>query len=177
MSDVVEEEVHWLWPPYLPSAKLCILEGAPGLGKSAILTSLAAAISRGGAMKGDGGNGYVQMEQGKVLFLSGEDDLGDTVKPRLRVAGADMNNVVFFDETERGVYIHNVAYLDAMLEQVKPQLFCIDPITCHLGSDVDMHRASETGEALRPLRALALKHGCCILITRHLARMERGYFS
>jgi len=34
MSDVEAEDIHWLWPGYVPLGKLSVLEGDPGSGKA-----------------------------------------------------------------------------------------------------------------------------------------------
>jgi hypothetical protein len=47
LGDVEPEGVRWLWPGRIPSGKLTILSGDPGLGKSFLTIDLAARVSRG----------------------------------------------------------------------------------------------------------------------------------
>ena len=53
LSDVVSQEVRWLWPGYVPLGKITVLEGDPDLGKSTLTLALAAAVSTGSGMPDD----------------------------------------------------------------------------------------------------------------------------
>ena len=44
LSDVEPERVAWLWPGRIPRGKLTVLDGDPGLGKSAVTLDLAARV-------------------------------------------------------------------------------------------------------------------------------------
>ena len=46
-ASVTPEPVQWLWEPYLALGTLCMLDGDPGVGKSLLITQLAANISKG----------------------------------------------------------------------------------------------------------------------------------
>lgn len=47
MSDIQVREVDWLWYPYIPFGKVTLLQGDPGDGKSKLMLSLAALLSKG----------------------------------------------------------------------------------------------------------------------------------
>src|SRR6266568_8092682 len=47
MDTVQAESVEWLWWPYIAVGNLCMLVGDPGVGKSLLMTQLAASLSRG----------------------------------------------------------------------------------------------------------------------------------
>src|SRR5215217_4281785 len=47
LSSVEPEEVSWLWPSWLALGKLALVDGDPGLGKSAMTLDLAARVSAG----------------------------------------------------------------------------------------------------------------------------------
>ena len=83
-TDVQERAPSWLWPGWLPLGKLAILDGDPGLGKSTLMFDLAARVSKDGIMP-DGSQGAT----GSVIIANAEDDLHDTIKPRLLAAGAN----------------------------------------------------------------------------------------
>ena len=40
-------EVKWLWYPYIPFGKVTLLQGDPGDGKSKLMLSIAALLSKG----------------------------------------------------------------------------------------------------------------------------------
>src|SRR5215469_399922 len=87
-SDVVPESVDWLWNGWLAAGKLHIIAGAPGSGKTTLAASFAATLTRGSSWP-DG----TRADKGSVVFWSDEDDNADTLNPRFRAAGADMDRV------------------------------------------------------------------------------------
>lgn len=162
MSDVEREEVDWLWRPYIPQRKLTMLQGVEGVGKSWLLAALAAAISRGSALPGTEAS-----EPGNVLLMSAEDGLGDTIRPRLEKAGADLTRVFALDEPlsldESGLMRLEVAIYD-----YKPLFVGIDPLFAYTGSRMDINRANECRSLSSALSAIAERHGCAIVMVRHL---------
>lgn len=49
-SEIEPKEVKWLWYPYIPFGKVTLLQGDPGDGKSKLMLSLAALLSKGEAL-------------------------------------------------------------------------------------------------------------------------------
>lgn len=93
MSDVDTMPVKWLWYKRIALGKLTVIAGNPGLGKSQITAYLAATVSTGGYWP----DGASPPPKAAALFLSAEDDAGDTIKPRLLAAGADVTNCYVID--------------------------------------------------------------------------------
>ena len=46
-SEIEPREVKWLWYPYIPFGKVTLLQGDPGDGKSKLMLSVAALLSKG----------------------------------------------------------------------------------------------------------------------------------
>lgn len=88
-ADVEPQPIRWLWPERIALGKLTVLAGDPGLGKSMVTLVLAAHVTRGTLWPID----RAECPQGTVLLISGEDDIADTIRPRLDVAGADVTHV------------------------------------------------------------------------------------
>ena len=84
ISDVEPEQVDWLWSGRIPKGKLTVVDGDPGLGKSAATVDLAARVSAGLDLP-DG----TPCEAAGVVISSAEDGLADTIRPRLDAAGGD----------------------------------------------------------------------------------------
>lgn len=176
MADVEPEEVHWLWEPYIPKGKITLLEGDPAAGKTFIALAITAAVSTGGPFP-DSENGRCigRRKPGNVIFMTAEDGLGDTLRPRLDSMKANVRNVYAItgtvDEKGEGVFsFDDLNLLDGMAASLNPELIVIDPLQAFLGAGVDMHRANETRPVLSRLAALAERRNCAILILRHLSK-------
>jgi RecA-family ATPase len=89
VSSVQAQPIKWLWLSRMALGKVTMVAGNPGLGKSQFTTYLAAQVSNGGNWPAREGS----CPHGSVLMLSAEDDIADTIRPRLEAAGADINCV------------------------------------------------------------------------------------
>lgn len=43
------------------------------------------------------------LEAGNVIYQGAEDNVGDTIRPRLEAAGADCSRVAFIDDTDKAL--------------------------------------------------------------------------
>lgn len=162
MSEVAEEEVKWLWYPYIPFGKLTILQGNPGEGKTYFAMELAAACTNRRPLPG-----MEVMEPFNIIYQTAEDGLGDTVKPRLLEAGADLDRVLVINDAELPLTLSDDRIERAIIEN-QAKLLVIDPIQAFMGANVDMNRANEVRPVLRKLGYAAQKTGCAILLIGHL---------
>ena len=162
MSDVELTPVEWLWKPYLPFGKLSVLQGNPGEGKTYFAMHLAAACTNGKLLPN-----MERMEPFNVIYQTAEDGLGDTVKPRLIEAGADLDRVLVIDDSEMQLTLSDERIEKAIIEN-NARLVIIDPIQAYLGADVDMNRANEVRPIFMRLGQVAQRTGCAILLIGHL---------
>ena len=72
------------------------MQGNPGEGKTTFALRLAAACTTGGTLPG-----MKPLLPFHVIYQTAEDGLGDTVKPRLIEAEADLDRVLVIDEAKR----------------------------------------------------------------------------
>ena len=164
LADVEREEVEWVWDPYVPLGKVTLCEGDPGIGKSWLTLNMAKCIAQG-----DGLPGMKKRKPQRVLLLTAEDGLGDTVGPRLDAMDADcdyifaLNSSLVFNEV-------GIRELEAAIRHVRPRVVIVDPFVAYLGAEVDMHRANETRAVLRRLQEVATGHRCAIVLVRHLTK-------
>lgn len=179
VADVEPENVDWLWRPYIPIGKLTLLDGDPGVGKSWLTLQLAAAISRGWPLPGQDGVPTGARKPANVVLLAAEDGAGDTIRPRLERAGANLEQVLLLtgsrEEPGQPVFLaSHLDVLDAACQQVRPALIIVDPLQAFLGAEVDLHRANETRPILAALARLAERHRCAVLLVRHLSKSPEG---
>jgi putative DNA primase/helicase len=172
LDDVVATEVSWLWQDRVPLKKVTLFAGEAKLGKSYLTMDLAARVSVGAPVPCGGGE---CMPMGSVIILSAEDDLDDTIKPRLIAAGADCSKIhslatIRLSNGKLGPF--NLGYVPHLEVAVRrfpdTKLVIIDPVTHYLGSKVDDHKATHLREALDPLKQLASRLGVAIVIVTHL---------
>ena len=192
LSEVVQQEVSWVWPGMLPAGKLTIPCGDPGLGKSFLTLALAARVSTGAAMPlpdGDkepstpgemaaGGTPAPLPEgPGDVVLLSAEDDAADTLKPRLLAMGGDPARVHVLEglRDPRGApaeYVlgQHTDSLDALLASLpRPRLMVIDPVSAYVGA-ADSYNNAHVRAMLKPVSDLAAAHGVAVLLVTHLRK-------
>ncbi len=168
ISDVQREEVSWLWQNRIPRGKLTLFDGDPGVGKSWLTLAVATSVTHGWSLPGD-----IARKPGKVILMTAEDGLGDTVRPRLEDLGANLELVValkgLIDEKgqERSLTLADLDILEAAIGEHNPDLVIIDPLVAYVGK-ADTHKAGEVRGILAPLAALAEKHGCAVVGVRHL---------
>ena len=152
MSEVVAEPIRWLWEGRIPLGKVTLLEGEPGVGKSTLSLELAARVSRGGPMPSEK---VAEYGPGNVVLFSDDDDLADTIRPRLEAADADLSRI----------YAINREVSEADLAPLKPRLLILDPISSYICSSCERdpvavmrklgHLAHESGAAILALQSVS----------------------
>ena len=162
MSEVQEMAVEWLWEPYLPFGKLTILQGNPGEGKTYFAMQLAAACTNRRPLPN-----MEPLKPFNVIYQTAEDGLGDTVKPRLLEAGADLDRVMVIDDGDKQL-TRSAKRLERAIREHHARLLIIDPVQAFLGADVDMNRANEVRPIFRRLGEIAQETGCAIILIGHL---------
>jgi len=181
LSTVQPMPVNWLWPGRIAIGKLTLLAGDPGLGKSFITLDFAGRVSCGAGWPDAP---ELRSEPAGVVLLSAEDDLADTIRPRLDAAGAKADRIAAlhavrrYDETgaERAGTFNladDLQALELAIGQVPNcRLVILDPISAYLGGEVDSHRNSDIRALLSPLADLAARRGVAVLAVTHLRKGE-----
>lgn len=171
LSTVKPEQLEWLWRGRFPLGKLSLIAGNPGLGKSWVSLDVAARVTRGDAWPDGSPN-----TAGRVLLISCEDGLSDTIVPRLMAADADLDRIDAIKGVRRagsrGEFLFSIEddlpELEALIvSNPELRLVCIDPIGAFLGSG-DSHKDTEVRAMMAPLVMLAEKYGVAIIGVMHL---------
>jgi hypothetical protein len=122
---------------------------------------------------------------GFVMIVSAEDHTARTIRPRLRIAGADMKRVRVVDEVRvrsgpnagsRPLQLpDDLALLEKKMVADGTRLLILDPLMAFLGCDrrgrrIDAHKDQSVRQLLVQLKGLAERTGACILVIRHLSK-------
>ena len=114
---------------------------------------------------------------GGVIILAAEDDVGDTLAPRLIAAGADMSRVFVIQSVRDENQRRRGFSLQADLEQLEAEitrrgnirLIIIDPVSSYLGS-VDSHKNADVRAVLEPLGEMASRMRIAIICNNHFSK-------
>jgi AAA domain len=170
VADVEREQVKWLWRDRIPLGKVSVLDGDPGVGKSTVTLTVAAKVSTGSPFP-DG----TRPEPADVILLSAEDDIGDTIRPRLEAAGADLARCwVLPDVRPEGKPPRppelpaDLFLLEDLVKSKGAALVVIDPLMAFLAGQVDSHRDQDVRRVLASMAYMAANTGAAVLIVRHM---------
>lgn len=176
LSDVKEKKIEWLWRDRIAYGKITLFAGEPGVGKSQLLLYIASTVSNGNKFHFD--NAVVN--QDKVLLISGEDNVEDTIKPRIMALGGNVDFIHYvkgikkFDIKNNEYYdvislVDHLSELEDQIIQNKYKLLIVDPITLYLGS-LDENKNKEIRSALCMISALAERHNLAIVLNSHFSK-------
>jgi putative DNA primase/helicase len=184
LIDVISEPVVWIWKYRIPLGKLTLLAGFPGLGKSLAACSIAAILSTGRYWP-DRLSGPPPL-RGSTIFLNYEDDPGDTLRPRLEAAGADLTRISILPtvrrrdaktgKTKESLFNleHDLLALELAIQRTPDcKLIVIDPISAATGK-TDSNNNSEVRGLLAPLAKLAAKYKVAVLLVSHFNKTSGG---
>lgn len=183
LDRVEREEVRWLWDGVIARGKITMVAGDPGLGKSFLTLDLAARATRGGPWP-VGSPGAT--EPCSVLILSAEDDPGDTIRPRLEDAGADLASVLYIEridwpgggQTHLPVLDRDAEAIALSLVQMHqhlehpPGLVVIDPISAYMGK-IDSNNNADVRRVLGKLAMIAERFDVAMLCVTHLNKAQQ----
>jgi putative DNA primase/helicase len=108
-----------------------------------------------------------------------EDDLADTIVPRLMAAGADLDRVPIISAVKladgKGQRSFSLATdltkLEEMIRKIGDVLLVvIDPLNSYFGRGADTYRTSEVRTVLEPMAEMAARMGVTIIGNSHLGK-------
>jgi len=163
-------EPQFLWFPFLPYKKLVLLQGESGIGKSTMVLNIAALLSNGKPMPFESGGSTADC--GNILYLNKEDDISETINPRLIAMGADLERFHFVDEP---FYLEDdCKRLEATIRELNIRMTIVDPLTSFLSRNHNMNTAQSVGNLMRELSRVAFTTDSVLVVVCHLTKNASG---
>lgn len=162
-SEIPEEELVFLWYPYVCLGTLGLLDGDPGDGKSQFTIWLCARISRG--QKLPNGN---EVKPANCFLFNFEDLKGAVIKKRLEANGADLTRV-FIQSRPFQLSPEMAEWLDGEIAEKQPSLVILDPIQAVM-TGVDGNSNIDVREFMSRLSEIADRRRCAIICVRHFGK-------
>jgi RecA-family ATPase len=163
LARIEAREVKWLWKPYLARGMATVLDGDPDEGKSFVAMNIAAEISRGGSLPG-----VAKLQRGYVSYISGEDDAGYTIRPRIESMEGDVRRIRvqkrFAPFDEKGI-----EELRRDAERVSLDLVVVDTMFAFLADGTNPYHPNEIRGYMRSIENAA--PNAAILFIRHLRKL------
>jgi hypothetical protein len=173
-SELKPKPINWIWNGWIAGGKFHLLGGVAGTGKTTISLALAASITTGGRFP-DGS----KAPKGNVVIWTGEDDVCDTLTPRLMAMGADLDRIHFIQGMKTGNEERpfepsaDFPFLKDAIEKVGDvKVLIIDPIVSVVRGD--SHKNAEVRKDLTPLVQMAELLGFAIIGITHFSKGTSG---
>jgi len=186
LDRVEAREVEWLWPGRVPLGKVTLLVGDPGRGKSLLALDMAARVTTGAPwpdqLETPDWRPETANPVGRVVLLSAEDDVRDTIRPRLDAAGGDPGLVAVVSAVRQEESSEDMPFslgrdLPALSDLLSGlgdvRLVVLDPLSAYLAGLESGGNARMRG-VLAPLVDLAARWGVAVLAISHLSKRARA---
>lgn len=178
LNTFTEEEAEWLVEDLIPKGQITTVASDGGVGKTTTWCSLVAAVSSGTRCFLDPPD--YKREPGIVIFLTTEDSVSKKLKKKLRVAGADMNNIITPDYSgDSDGLLRKLKFgSDEMAQFVryyKPVLVVFDPIQGFIPPEINMGSRNAMRDCMAPLISLGEETGTTFLVVCHTNKRKAAY--
>ncbi len=168
LQDVKVEKVDWIWRGFIAKGNLHLYAGEGGIGKSRSLFNLSAVISRGGVFPAMS----EKCTAGKVIYVSAEDSLSQTIKPQFVACNGNQDNFEVLDTQQTdGTPLTLVEIINHLTEYVLDNavaLIIIDPVTALMAENFDNNSPTSVRRVTHQLRNMAEATGVAIIAVTHL---------
>lgn len=173
ISQYVSKKTRWLWAEQgskmIPLGTTVMIAGKGGEGKSTLIWHLVAQLTNG-TLPGD-----LYGKPGNVLIFTPEDDPGQVTKPRLSVAGANLDRVfvcsvraesAYYSGTSPYLFPRDMRTLEEQVKEYAPKMIVFDPITSLIQGQINS--LEDVRGAIMPIQDLAMKYGFTGVMVNHM---------
>jgi hypothetical protein len=175
LSDVVDEDVDYLWDGRIARGAVTMFSGDPGSAKTFVALSVAADLTRG-RIPACGG----KCSPLRIVYASTENCAETVTGPRFRAMDGDPRRFFLLDGATDamgnpvGVTFADLSPVERMVESCKADVVFFDPIQSYFGADADFHKANEVRPRMDALLRMARERNIAIVLIRHLAKSSGG---
>lgn len=178
LEEYQEEEAEWIVPGWIPKGQISLIAADGGIGKTTIWCHVIAALSNGTTCILDP-PGHSR-EPMKITFMTTEDSVRKKLRKKLRLAGANMKNIITPDfAQDRSGLLRNVKFgtkdMDKVLRYLKPVLCIFDPVQGFTPPKVNMGSRNEMRDCMAPLISVGEDIGTTALIVCHTNKRKGAY--
>lgn len=161
--------MDWLGVSHIPEAAVTLLTGDEGIGKSLLWVLVAAAVTTGAAMPEFG---IPERDPQHVLVIVTEDDWASTVRPRLELAGADLDYVSVICEEPDGsgspVFPRDINLVITTVPT--PYFIVVDAWADTVEGHLSIKDGQQARQALHPWKEAATKLRAAVMLLTHTNR-------
>lgn len=168
LSEIPPVPVDWLWENFIPIGAATLISGDPDAGKTWFMLDTAARVSRGtkwidGSDVGTPGN---------VIYLTVEDEAGNTIHPRIITLGGDPDHMkvltpnlpIYLDLAKPGGL---ESLENSIVEFGNVRLLVLDPVADFSGR-TNANANDEVRKLLTPLIDMAARLRFALVLVGHL---------
>ena len=167
-------ETNWLWKPLIPYESVTLIQGDGGDGKTTMILTIAAMVSRGVKPP--------TLFQGKLcpsescppvttFYLTSEDEIADTTLRRFIRAGGDTTRFAYSAELQHHMTLREDE-LRSAIDQTGCRLLIIDPLQAFLPEGTHLANVTKMRTVFTMLANLAKTTGVAIVLVGHLNKNE-----
>lgn len=170
MDDVEEENIDWIWFPYIARGELTILEGDPGLGKSYLAQMVSKHIVDGERMPSVK---RLKPVQGKVAYFDLENSAGSVTKKRLKHNGC--KNFKDYYQEEEPFSVDDEDTMEQVfdaIDKMRPTLVVFDTLNTYIGK-ADTNNAASVTQSFKNFKEIATRYNCAVVVLRHLTKSSK----
>lgn len=177
LDSFTEEEATWLIPGWVPEGQITLMAADGGIGKTTLWCNMIAAISSGQRCILDP-PGHRRQPR-KVAFLTTEDSVRKKLKKKLRLAGANMGNIItpdFLADKEgvlRGLKFGSNE-MERFVKYFRPALCVFDPVQGFVPPDINMGSRNAMRDCMAPLISLGEETGTTFLVVCHTNKRPKA---
>lgn len=170
LDEFQEEEAKWLVPGWIPSGQITLMAADGGVGKTTLWCHVIAALSNGTTCILDP-PGFTRQPM-KITFLTTEDSVRKKLRKKLRLAGANMQNIITPDFIgDKSGLLHKLKFgspeLEKVLRYFQPVLCVFDPVQGFIPPKVNMGSRNEMRDCMAPLISVGEEIETTSLIVCH----------